>query len=200
MPTNSKMLTSLTALVVLAALLTACGAEPPILEPLTSPDETAGPESTLAIPDLDPSPTSPSPASAEEENLPPATVDPPEAKLPPLTPIPLSEETPPMEIHATAPPQAQETVEAARAFLARRLEIPADEIELLSVEFETWSDSSLGCPQPGHFYLQVITPGYRMVFEAGSREYEVHTDRTGSQVVLCTGRMPGGRVPPYSEE
>lgn len=200
MRTSPKRLIGLSGLIILSALLAACGGEPLTLETFTSPDETAVPESTLAIPDLDPSLTSPPPAPAEEESLPTAAVEPRETELPRLTPIPLPEETPPMEAHPTAPPQAQEAVEAARAFLARHLEIRADEIELLSVEFETWSDSSLGCPQPGHSYLQVITPGYRMVFEAGGREYEVHTDRTGRQVVLCTGRMPGGRVPPYSEE
>lgn len=100
-----------------------------------------------------------------------------------------------METHPTVSPRAREAVEAARAYLARRLEIPSEEIELVSVESQTWSDSSLGCPQPGHFYAQVITPGYRMVFEVEGREYQVHTDRTGRQVVLCDGRMPRGPRP-----
>ena len=96
-----------------------------------------------------------------------------------------------METHPTAPPRAREAIQAARAFLARELEIPADEIELLSVEAETWSDTSLGCPQPGHGYAQVITPGYRMLLAARSRRYEVHTDETGRLVVLCDGLSPG---------
>lgn len=105
-----------------------------------------------------------------------------------------------METHPTDPSEAPEAVEAARAFLARHLEIPVEEIELVSVESVNWRDSSLGCPQPGHAYLQVITPGYRMVFEAEGREYRVHTDRTGRQVVLCEGPVRGGQVPPFSEE
>ena len=105
-----------------------------------------------------------------------------------------------METRPIDPSEAPEAVEAARQFLARHLEIPADEIELISVESVNWPDTSLGCPQPGHFYAQVITPGYRMRFEAHGREYQVHTDRTGRQVVLCTGRISGGRLTPYAEE
>jgi hypothetical protein len=33
-------------------------------------------------------------------------------------------------------------------------------------------------------YAQVITPGYRVVLEAGGQRYEYHTD-TGRFVVLC---------------
>lgn len=105
-----------------------------------------------------------------------------------------------METQPTDPSRAPEAVEAARAFLTRHLDTPADEIELISVEPVTWRDSSLGCPQPGHVYLQVITPGYRMRFEAGGREYQVHTDRTGRQLVLCEHSARDGRGTPYSEE
>ncbi len=105
-----------------------------------------------------------------------------------------------METHPTDPSQAPEAVEAARTFLARDLDIPAYEIELISLESVNWPDSSLGCPQPGHFYAQVITPGYWMLFEAGGRDHRVDTDKTGRQLVLCTGTVRGGPVPPYSEE
>ena len=48
----------------------------------------------------------------------------------------------------------------------------------------SWPDSSLGCPKPNMNYLQVITPGYRIVLEAQGRSYEYHTD-TGKRVVRC---------------
>ena len=198
MPMSRKKLISLTTLIVLAALLAACGAGLPILEPFTSPDPTPTLASPLSVPDSDPS--TPPPADVEDDDLPTATVDPPDTKLPRLTPIPLPEETPPMETHPIDPSQAPEAVEAARAFLARHLNIPAYEIELISVEPVNWPDTSLGCPQPGHVYLQVITPGYRVLFEAHGREYQVHTDRTGRQLVLCDNGARDGRGMPYSEE
>ena len=39
-----------------------------------------------------------------------------------------------------------------------------------------WSDASLGRPQPGMMYAQVITPGYLVVLEADGQQYTYHTD------------------------
>ena len=55
---------------------------------------------------------------------------------------------------------------------------------MLKVEAVEWRDSSLGCPEPGKAYLQVITPGYLFVLEAGGKTYEYHADR-GNRVILC---------------
>ena len=68
-----------------------------------------------------------------------------------------------------------------------RLGRPADKITLFDVvrvTEEEWPDSSLGCPKPGQAYLQVITPGYRVVLGANGKEYEYHTDMA-SQVIAC---------------
>ncbi|MCD6291080.1 MAG: hypothetical protein J7M34_11300 [Anaerolineae bacterium] len=75
-------------------------------------------------------------------------------------------------------------VAQAVADLAERLHVAEDEITVRSVEAVEWSDTSLGCPQPGMMYAQVITPGYRIVLEAGGQRYEYHTDR--SRVLLCS--------------
>lgn len=37
-------------------------------------------------------------------------------------------------------------------------------------------------------YLQVITPGFRIVLTAESKDYEYHTGM--SRAVLCSPRMP----------
>ncbi len=76
-------------------------------------------------------------------------------------------------------------VEAARNALAEKSGIPTGEITVISYEEVNWPDTSLGCPQPGRMYAQVITPGYRVVLEAGGNQYEAHTDRTGGRVVFC---------------
>lgn len=68
-------------------------------------------------------------------------------------------------------------VQAAMADLARRSGVPVDEIAVVTLEEVTWPDASLGNPQPGMFYAQVLTPGYRVIFEAAGQRYEYHTDR-----------------------
>lgn len=195
MPLITRTVASKFGLFLVAALIAGCEGQMPMTEPFASPAEPSSLRSPLAIPDADPSPTLPPTAAPGA-----CETAPPHATLIATPGRETPEEAPPMENPPTVSPQAQDAVEAARAFLARHLDIPADEIALLSVEPETWSDSSLGCPQPGHYYLQVITPGYRILFEAQGREYGVHTDRSGRQVVLCTDAVGGGRVPPYSEE
>jgi hypothetical protein len=80
--------------------------------------------------------------------------------------------------------EAEQVVQMAREHLAGKLEMAALEIKLASLEAVEWRNTSLGCPQPGMMYAQVIVPGYRVMLEAGGQRYEYHTDR-GRSVVLC---------------
>lgn len=41
---------------------------------------------------------------------------------------------------------------------------------------ENGTHASLGCPQPGMVYAEVLTPGYLILLEANNDEYEYHTD------------------------
>jgi hypothetical protein len=59
----------------------------------------------------------------------------------------------------------------ARQDLSERLGVASDTIVLVAVEPETFSDSSLGVPQPGQMYLQVITPGYVIYLQADGVTY-----------------------------
>ena len=74
--------------------------------------------------------------------------------------------------------------ELARQKLAEELEISVDQIQVVSADPTYWSDTSLGCPQPGMTYPQVITPGYRVTLVVGSTLYTYHTD-TKQTVVRC---------------
>jgi hypothetical protein len=74
-------------------------------------------------------------------------------------------------------------VQLAVADAAGQLGIAADAITVLSVEAVEWGDASLGCPEPGMMYAQVVTPGYRIVLEAGGQTYEYHAS-TGA-VIRC---------------
>ena len=75
-------------------------------------------------------------------------------------------------------------VALARADLAQKTGKSQSNIRLKSVTEREFPDTSLGCPQPGISYAQVITPGYVIVLETGTRRFEYHTDR-GSSIVLC---------------
>ena len=72
-------------------------------------------------------------------------------------------------------------IEAAAA--ADRSLPPAAPLE--SSEGVQWSDGSLGCPQEGYAYAQVITPGYKLVFDLVGTPYSVHTNADGSHMVVC---------------
>ncbi len=80
--------------------------------------------------------------------------------------------------------EAQPLVSLVVADLAERLSVAEDQIVVVQVDEQQWSDSSLGCPQPGQMYLQVITPGYLIVLEAGGQRYSYHTDMRAT-FVLC---------------
>lgn len=86
-------------------------------------------------------------------------------------------------------PRLQELIEMAREDLAQRLSIPANQIHLVEFMEVEWSDSSLDCPQPGMSYLQVMTPGYRILLEANAQVHEYHSNKD-AYIVYCEDRMP----------
>lgn len=90
-------------------------------------------------------------------------------------------------------PEEERAVVAARRALAQQMGVPANELRLISMADAEWPDASLGCPEPGRMYAQVITPGYRVTFEAEDRTYEVHTDRNG-RAVICKDGASAGRA------
>ncbi|MFQ5886210.1 MAG: hypothetical protein ACE5II_03135 [Anaerolineae bacterium] len=68
-------------------------------------------------------------------------------------------------------------VDLAKGNLARRLGVGVKEVTLVSAEAVEWPDASLGNPQPGMVYAQVIIPGYKIILSAGGQEYEYHSDQ-----------------------
>lgn len=83
------------------------------------------------------------------------------------------------------PADAELAVLAARRDLASRTGVSVDDVRIMEFQAVDWRDSSLGCPEPGRMYLQVITPGYRVVLQAAGQSYEYHTNR-GNRAVLCS--------------
>lgn len=84
----------------------------------------------------------------------------------------------------TPDPRSQPVVDAVLKAASTRLNIPAAQLRVERVESREWNDSSLGCPQPGMMYAQVITPGYLVVVAGGGKRLEYHTDTAG-RAVLC---------------
>jgi len=79
-------------------------------------------------------------------------------------------------------------VAVAKTDLMQRLGVTEEAILVKSVEEKQWRNSSLGCPQPGMMYAQVITPGYRIVLTVGENDYDFHTDM--SRAILCSPQKP----------
>lgn len=97
---------------------------------------------------------------------PPAPVDAP-AEAPPHRPPPMAEEKMTLE----------RQVLAAKADLAQRLGASPDEIEVVEARQVTWPDTSLGCPEPGMMYAQVLTPGVLVRLLYAGDHYRYHGGR-----------------------
>lgn len=74
------------------------------------------------------------------------------------------------------PPSAEPLVELAKQDLAFRLNISESNITVIKVIPVEWPDASLGYPEEGKLYAQVITPGYKIILLANKKEYEYHSD------------------------
>jgi hypothetical protein len=77
-------------------------------------------------------------------------------------------------VNGTVDPGLQPYIDMATSDLAQRLSIDGDQIAVVSAELKTWPDSSLGCPQPGMQYAQVMTDGALIVLRAAAKEYRYH--------------------------
>ena len=81
--------------------------------------------------------------------------------------------------------EARLALVAARRALVDSLAIPYAGPALIAFEPVEWPDAGLGCLTPGMMYAQVVTPGFRLVFEHQRQRYEYHTDQDGSTAVEC---------------
>lgn len=83
----------------------------------------------------------------------------------------------------------------AKADLAQELGLLSDEIQVQSVEETEFPDASLGVPEPGKVYAQVITPGYIIELSAGGQTYVYHaSDERVVAVPSEEGQPPSGGI------
>jgi len=105
--------------------------------------------------------------------------EPTQGAIPTMTPNPTTPNT----------PNLQSLIEKAKADLAQRLSISVDQINGIEAQAVIWSNSSLGCPQPGMMYTEVLTPGYLILLNANGQDYEYHAGK-GSDIFLCENPLP----------
>jgi hypothetical protein len=77
-------------------------------------------------------------------------------------------------------------LEDIRADLAEKSGAALEAMVVIRDQAVTWSDGSLGCPQPGMMYTQALVPGYWVVLQVGEVEYDYHAAESG-YFVLCEG-------------
>jgi len=93
-------------------------------------------------------------------------------------------------VSTTAIPR--EVRHAVVADAAKRFNVAESAVVLSRAEQVTWPDGSLGCPQPGRMYTQMLVEGFRVAAKTTEGELTYHTDRRGN-VVSCAGAMAGKR-------
>jgi hypothetical protein len=104
----------------------------------------------------------------------------------PVSPVTTTEESVMTATHDSTQsiPGSEQILAAAIADLSEQTGTPSDQIKLVSMETVEWSDTSLGCPQEGFMYAQVITPGYLLILEVQGQQYTYHTDQN-TNIILC---------------
>ena len=96
-------------------------------------------------------------------------------------------------------PPSESIIELIKRDLAKHLNVTPKDITVKSVMPVVWNDSSLGLPQPGQFYLMVITPGYIILLEHGGVGYKYHTDTRRSFKRAWEGWMFSKPRPPIDD-
>lgn len=88
-----------------------------------------------------------------------------------------------------APAPTSDRVDAVPAQLAviqavaRKTGVPVDQVRVISTEGVYWPDGCLGLPPTEAACAAVVTPGFRIVVEAGGARYRYHTDQAGRAVL-----------------
>jgi hypothetical protein len=85
----------------------------------------------------------------------------------------------------------REVRRAVAADAARRFKVDESAVVLTQTERVTWSDTSLGCPEPGHLYAQMQVEGFRVVAKTVAGSLTYNTDAAGRVVSCGAARRPG---------
>ena len=101
----------------------------------------------------------------------------------------------------TTEPDRSVTDDVPQAFLdavmtdaSSQAGVPVGDLIVLRAEYVEWADGSLGCPEPGVFYTQAVTPGYWIEIGAGDRTLDYRLGENGFF------RLCGGAVTPHGDD
>ncbi len=95
---------------------------------------------------------------------------------------------------ATAEPPKTEPDGITRR-LAESLGLKAEDLTLVTAFQVTWSDSCLGCQQPGAECLQVLTPGEQRLYrDNAGKDYDVRVGRD-DYFLICPGKDKAAPAP-----
>ena len=75
-------------------------------------------------------------------------------------------------------------VAKAKSFLADKLNINNEPIQIVDVQRVQWPDTCLGVQQPGIMCAMHVVDGFKITLSANNQSYEVHSNLDGSQIVL----------------
>lgn len=85
---------------------------------------------------------------------------------------------------APAAPAGEASLSAARAAVASAAGVSPEAVTVVSSEAAEWPDSCLGLADADTLCAQMLTPGWRVVLEAGGRRWTARTDADGRVVKL----------------
>ena len=85
-----------------------------------------------------------------------------------------------IDIHTEAQPMVDLVLQDA----AIQLAVDPSALTVTAIEAVDWPDSSLGCPEEGGVYAQVVSPGYRITVTDGTSTLEYHTGLNDA-FILC---------------
>ena len=86
-------------------------------------------------------------------------------------------------------PNLQTLIEIAKENLAQWLSIAKYQINVVEAREVVWSNASLGCPQPGMLYAEVLTPGFLILLNVNGQDYEYHAGKN-SDAFYCENPSP----------
>jgi hypothetical protein len=87
-------------------------------------------------------------------------------------------------------PSGVPAAETMRDILAQRLGLSLAQIEPVSEERVEWNDACLGVYLPDIMCAEVITPGYRLVYNINGEEYILHTNLDLTSYAVASAPLP----------
>ncbi len=110
---------------------------------------------------------------------------------PATTTVPTTPEDPPVTGETPA-----SILDPILADASDRTGVAVDDLVVIRSEFVDWPDGSLGCPEDGLLYPQVITPGYWVQVDADGTILDYRAGQRTGSFRLC--ETPTKTVPPVS--